>query len=216
MGSRKTRKNQAGRRSKSSLTWTIGTQISSTTIVLVLWSQCPKSRIFHSHSSFCTACNDSASWWWRSSNASLIFSNLSSTSCNQERNCRPLYRERTFLSFSSYKYTQSLIKNEIKCQCVSRLKCSTIEGKFNHIMVLSHFVFQIIARFHILLTNTHDCDDYISKHKPGQLQWDCRLLHLLRSHRNWVASPDWLMPGLLDHAHEESLVQLTASVFPAK
>ena len=79
----------AGSKSKSSFTCTMGTQISSTCCLLsALWSS--KSLTFHSHSSFCTACRDSASWWWRSSRDSLIFSYLSSTSCSHDRNWRPL------------------------------------------------------------------------------------------------------------------------------
>jgi hypothetical protein len=40
----------------------------------------------------------------------LIFSYLSSTSCSQDMNCRPLYRERTFLSFSSWKIQRLAIE----------------------------------------------------------------------------------------------------------
>lgn len=68
---------QAGNKSKSSLTCTMGTWKWSMAGV-ARWSISLCSFNFHSHSNFCTACSDSASWWWR----------ISKDSCKQIKTVR--------------------------------------------------------------------------------------------------------------------------------
>ena len=97
--------------SKSSDTWTMGICKSSINGTLSPPLVPPViSLTFHSQSIFCTAFKDSASLWCRNTICSLIFSHLSSTSCNHDRNSRPLYLIIFRLHFAHCSKTSFLVQ----------------------------------------------------------------------------------------------------------